>query len=119
MTAFDWLNTLFSERDAQQGINPVGLDNVQGVQSAGTGHTDWQNNFHAPSNAGLSQKCPAPDARKTSTLYLHVTVVETKPGTSGDDFQICQPLLPRLNSSVLQSLCLLFQRPLGLILLEA
>lgn len=78
-----------------------GLDNVQDVQSAGTGHTDWQSAFHAPSNAGLSQKCPAPDARNTSTPFLHVTVVETIPGTQGDAFQICQPLLPRLNSSVL------------------
>lgn len=68
--------------------NPVGLHNAQGVQSAGTGHTDWQRVFHALSNAGLSQKYPAPDTRNASTLFLHVTVVETTRGTQDDTFQI-------------------------------
>lgn len=66
----------------------MGLDNAQGVQSAGTGPTDWQSIFHAPSNAGLSQKYPAPDTRNISTLSLHVTLVETIPGAQGDAFQI-------------------------------
>lgn len=48
--------------------------NVQDLQSAGLGHTDWQNIIKALSSVGFSQKHPALDTTSPSTLLLHVNL---------------------------------------------
>jgi len=55
-------------------------NHAQDLQSVGPGYTDWQSIIHALSSTGLSQKYPEPDTTSSSTLFLHVALVETTQG---------------------------------------